>query len=79
MKNSILTLAQSYVNDNRQFITGNVAEYLINEANEDDNDFFWYLSDDEICDMDGNPDLWQKNWDEVVEFLSSNFNYEIEE
>lgn len=78
MKNSILTLTQSYVSDNSQFINGNVAEYLILEADVGENYFFWYLSDEEIEEINGNPELWAKKWDEVVEFLKSNFDYEIE-
>lgn len=78
MKNSILTLTQSYVSDNSQFINGNVAEHLILEADVDNNYFFWYLSDEEIEEINGNPELWAKKWDEVVEFLNSNFDYEIE-
>lgn len=77
MKNSILTLTQSYVNDNRQFINGNVSEHLIIEADADNNYFFWYLSDEEIEEIDSNPELWAKKWDEVVEFLNANFNYEM--
>ena len=78
MKNSILTLTQSYVSDYSQFINGNVAEYLILEADVGENYFFWYLSDEEIEEINGNPELWAKKWDEVVEFLKSNFDYEIE-
>jgi hypothetical protein len=78
MKNSILTLTQSHVNDNTEHISGNVAAYLINEAYEDNNYFFWYLSDKEIEEIDGHPELWSIKWEEVVNFLQDNFNYEID-
>jgi len=77
MKTSILTLTQCYVNDNKSFIKGNVAEYLISEAYNNDNYFFWYLSDEEIEEINGHPELWTKKWDEVVYFINFNFNYEI--
>ena len=78
MKTGILTLTQGSVSDNEDYIFGNVAEYLINEARIDENYFFWYLSDEEIKEIEENNELRSKKWDEVVDFLEVNFNYEIE-
>ena len=77
MKTGILTLTQGSVSDNEDYISGNVAEYLINEARIDENYFFWYLSDEEIKEIEENDELRSKKWNEVVDFLKENFNYKI--
>ena len=79
MKASALQLAKQIVNDNKSFIEGNIAEYMILEVESNDNNFFQYLTDEEIEEMNGNPAKWNELGEQVYKMLNENFNYDISE
>jgi len=79
MKNSALQIAKAIVNDNKQYIIGNVAEYMIQEVDFNDNNFYHYLTDEEIEEMNGNPAKWNELGEEVYTMLRENFDYDISE
>jgi len=77
MKASALQLAKQIVNDNKSFIDGNIAEYMIQEVESNDNNFYQYLTDEEIEEMNGNPAKWNELGEQVYKMLNENFNYDI--
>lgn len=79
MKNSALQIAKAIVNDNKSFINGNVAEYMIHEVDANENNFYQYLTDEEIEEMNGNVEKTQELGEEVYKMLSDNFNFDISE
>jgi hypothetical protein len=79
MKNSALQLARQIVNDNKSFIEGNIAEYMIQEVDSNYNNFFQYLTDAEIEEMNGNPEKWKVLGEEVYTMLRENFDFDITE
>jgi hypothetical protein len=79
MKTSALQLARQIVNDNKSFIEGNIAEYMIQEVDSNDNNFYQYLTDEEIEEMNGNVQKTQELGEEVYTMLKENFNYDISE
>ena len=79
MKASALQLAKQIVNDNKSFIDGNIAEYMIQEVESNDNNFFQYLTDEEIEEMNCNPTKWNELGEQVYKMLNENFNYDISE
>lgn len=79
MKSSALQLARQIVNDNKEFIEGNIAEYMIQEVDENENNFYQYLTDEEIEEMNGNPKKWNKLGQEVYAMLRENFDFDISE
>ena len=40
MKNSAKQIAKQIVNDNKQYICGNIAEYMIQEVDANENNFY---------------------------------------
>lgn len=79
MKNSALQIAKAIVNDNKSFINGNVAEYMIQEIDSNENNFYQYLTDEEIEEMNGNPAKWNELGEQVYKMLNENFNFDISE
>lgn len=79
MKNSALQLAKQIVHDNKSFIEGNIAEYLIQEVDANENNFYQYLTDEEIEAMNGNPEKWHELGEEVYTMLRKNFDFDITE
>ena len=79
MKNSAVQLAKQIVQDNKSFINGNIAEYMIQEVVSNDNNFYQYLTDEEIEDMNGNVQKTCELGAEVYAMLSDNFDYDITE
>ena len=79
MKNSALQIAKQIVTDNKSFITGNVAEYMIQEVDSNENNFYQYLTDEEIEDLLGNPAKWNELGEQVYKMLNDNFNFDISE
>lgn len=79
MKNSALQLARQIVNDNKQYIDGNIAEYMIQEVDSNENNFYQYLTDEEIEEMNGNPEKWNELGEQVYSMLRENFDYDITE
>lgn len=79
MKNSVLQIAKAIVNDNKSFINGNIAEYMIQEIDSNENNFYQYLTDEEIEEMNGNPAKWNELGEQVYKMLNENFNFDISE
>lgn len=79
MKSSALQLAKQIVNDNKSFIEGNIAEYMIQEVDANENIFFQYLTDEEIEEMNGNTEKWNERGEEVYAMINDNFDFDIEE
>ena len=79
MKNSALQLAKQIVNDSKSFIEGNIAEYMIQEVDANENNFYQYLTDEEIEEMNGNPEKWNELGEEVYTMLRENFDFDISE
>ena len=79
MKNSAKQIAKQIVNDNKQYIDGNIAEYMIQEVDANENNFYQYLTDEEIEEMNGNPEKWNELGKQVYSMLRENFDYNIEE
>lgn len=79
MKKSALQIAKAIVNDNKSFINGNVAEYMIQEIDSNENNFYQYLTDEEIEEMNGNPAKWNELGEQVYKMLNENFNFDISE
>jgi len=79
MKNSALQIAEVIVHDNKRFITGNIAEYMIQEVDANNENFYQYLTDEEIEEMNGNPEKWNELGEQVYKMLNKNFNYDISE
>ena len=79
MKAEAIQLATNIVYDNKNFIEGNVAEYMIREFYANDENFYQYLTDEEMEEMNGNEQKWHKLGVEVVNMLKENFNYDISE
>jgi len=79
MKNSALQIAKAIVNDNKSFINGNVAEYMIQEVDANENNFYQYLTDKEIEEMNGNVQKTNDLGEEVFSMLRENFNFDIME
>ena len=79
MKNSALQQTRAYVNDNKQFIEGNVSEHLLNNFWNNDNVFYEYLTDEEIENMNNDVELTKKLGEEVEKFINNNFDFDISE
>lgn len=70
-------MTKAYVNDNKQYITGNVAEHLVTNAENMENGYYQYLTDAEIQEYETNADM--KNYYEecVINFCYENFDFDI--
>ena len=79
MKNSALKIARAIVNDNKSFIEGNIAEYIIQEVDSNDNNFYQYLTDEEMEEMNGDVQKTHDLGEEVFSMLRENFNFDIME
>ena len=78
MKNSVKQYTRQVIEDNKEFIEGNIAEYLLEEAQNSENGYQWYLSGDESVEYDeANLDKVFEIQNEIKEFINSNFNYDI--
>jgi len=79
MKNSALQLAKQIVNDSKAFIEGNIADHMIQEVDASENDFYLFLTDEEIESMHGNTEKCNELREEVYSMLKENFNIDIKD
>ena len=82
MQSSIETMLKSYIYDNRSYIIENginAAEYIISEAENMDNGWLWFLSDEEIEIFELDRDARQQMIQEIKDYVNSNYNYEVTE
>lgn len=80
MKKSIATTLNSFVHDNKEFIMengGNVAEYIIGDADARDQGWLWFLSDNEIEEFENNREKRAVHIQEIKDFVNANYNYYI--
>lgn len=77
MKSSIYQLTAGVVEDNRNYINGNAAEYLLNNAENEEFGWQWYLTSKEALDFDMNDETRKKHIEEITEFIKENFDYEV--
>lgn len=79
MKSNVEQLVEGIVSDNTQFINGNVAEYLLNNA--ENMEFGWYefLTTEEIEEFENDSKRQEELIAEVTEFINDNFNYEMKD
>ena len=59
---------KAIVHDNKDYITGTIAEYLIDAINNNDSEIYSYIKDGE------NPD---NEKEKVIEYIRENFNYKL--
>jgi len=81
MKKAALQLALQIVNYNKQYIRGNIAEYLLPSIDMDVVNFFQYLTEEEVESYDGVAFTWQhtEEGEELESMIRDNFDYNIEE
>jgi hypothetical protein len=79
MKNSVLQFTKQAVNDNKQYIDGNVAEHLILTTQSLEHGYFEYLTEEEIEEFENNSKRRAELETEVEKFINDNFNFDIEE
>lgn len=79
MKSSIETMLNAYVYDNASYIKengGNVAEYILRDANAMDQGWLWFLSENEIEDFENGNDA--KYIAEITDYVNNNYDYIID-
>lgn len=81
MKNAINTLIEMVISDSKEFIIqngGNVAEYLIADAESADQGWLWFLSDEEIEEFEnGSSERRSEIISEIQNFINSNYDYNL--
>lgn len=81
MKNSIKTYTDAVVYDNKEYIIkngGDVAEYLLANAENLEFGWFFYLSSEEILEYeDSNSNKIEEIRNEIKDFINDNYNYNI--
>ena len=77
MKKTALQLAKQLVNDSKENIEGNIADYMIMEVGETQESFFEYLTEAEITEAESDSNAWNKLSFEVTDMLRANFDYDI--
>ena len=75
MKTNVLQLTEAYVADNKQYISGNVAEHLVTNADNMENGYLEYLTDEEIEEYENDADMRNYYEECVVNFCWENFDY----
>jgi len=81
MKTSVLQFTRQSVANNKEFIEGNIAEYLILNVQSDEYGYHGYFSDDESHEYDGeaNANRRCEMRNEVEDFINENFDFDISE
>jgi len=81
MKNSIATMLDSFVHDNRKYIKengGNAAEYIMIDTKAQDQGWLWFLDDEEVEEFENNFMRRNELKREITEYVNKNYNYNIE-
>jgi len=83
MKSSITTLVESAAFDNKEFINDggyeSIADYLITNAENGDQGWLWYLSNEEIEVFQNDSEAADKMIEDIKDFLNTNYNYKLED
>jgi len=78
MKTNALQLTEAYVADNKQYINGNVSEHLIMDAQSAEFGYHWYITDEEIEELErGSSERKVEIKLEVENFIKNNFDFDI--
>jgi hypothetical protein len=80
MKSAIETLLNAYVSDNAEFIKengGNVAEYIMNTTESEENGWLWFLTEGEIEEFETNPDRKAELIEQITTYVNENYNYNL--
>lgn len=77
MRNSIKQYTRQYIEDNKIYIEDNIADYLITTAQQEENGYFWYLSQNEITEFEENTKKREKLIIEIENFIYKYFNFNI--
>lgn len=80
MKSSIQSLLDAYVHGNAEYIKengGNVAEYILNTSEAEDQGWHWFLSDEEIEEYESNPERRAELIVHIRSYVNKNYNYNI--
>lgn len=78
MKNSALQFTRQYVQDNTEYIDGNVAEHLILNVRSADQGYLEYLSEDEIEEYENATfERTVEIQNEIENWINDNFNFDI--
>jgi len=81
MKDSIATMLDSLVHDNREHIKengGNAAEYIMTDTEAQDQGWLWFLDDEEIEEFENDSMRRDELKREITEYVRRNYNYNIE-
>ena len=73
MKHNIKQLTDMHVTDSKQHITGDVAEHLINEAQNMENGYYFYLTDEEIEQFENDEEMKEDLICEVEQWIAENY------
>lgn len=76
MKKLALQIAKQIVSDNKQFISGNIADYMIEDVGQCMESFFEYLTEEEITAVESDTIAWNKHSNDVTTMLRENFDYD---
>lgn len=82
MKKSIHSLVEQISLDNMNYISDNydsIADYIIHNAENSDQGWKEYLSEDEITEYENDPIIASKLIKNVTNYLNENFNYKLED
>jgi hypothetical protein len=80
MKDSVLQFTKQYIADNKEYISGNVAEHLIELAKNLDRGYQDYMNHDEIEEYENaTPKRAAQIEKEIRAWINKNFNFDIKE
>jgi len=80
MKKSIKQFTDQIIADNKEFIgQEKICDYLINEAENIENGFYEYYSDEDYIKAGWDIEFSEKLDEEIKSFLRANYNYYINE
>ena len=79
MKASAIQLANQIINDNKEYIEGNIANYMLDCLYSNDQEIFQFLTDQEIEDYHNGEDLSKCLIEEVKEMFLTYFDFDIDE
>ncbi len=74
MKTQIKQLTDAHVSDSKEYIAGNTAVHLIEEARNMENGYYFYLSDEEIHDFETDDDRRAELIEDVEAWITENYN-----
>lgn len=80
MKTNIKTLLDGFVYDNKENIIdngGNVASFILADAAELENGYFWFLTESEITEFENDLTRRAELKEEIISYVQENYNYNL--